>query len=215
MPSPRTSERRGGGRPRGVGALPRAHPHGVRPRRGHQYHRLALALVSLVFTIGAASAHPLALRSGRHICPDGVLPLRLATFQPAPGGSDNVREAIDLAEFALSHAELRPRRGEGPITIAVLVYAGSRAEALEVEIATDRGVVTWRTQVTLEPPDRGLLTFAMHPLYVLIPLPEHEWHVAFPRDGPYTIRARRPFGHHTYPDSFCQAEVSSWALIVR
>jgi hypothetical protein len=214
MPSPRTSERHSAGRPGGVGALLRAHPEGGRPRSRPERQRLALALIAFI-CVGAVSANPLALRSGRYVCPDGVLPLRLATFQPAPGGSDNVRTAIDLAEFALSHAELRPRRGEGPITIAVLVYAGSRAEALEVEIATDRGVVTWRTQVPLDPPDRGLLTFTMHPLYVLVPLPDHEWHVAFPRDGPYTIRARRPFGHHTYPDSFCQAEISSWALVVR
>jgi hypothetical protein len=214
MPSPRTTDVPIGGRFGRVGALRRPHPAGRRPQPRVAAASRVLALVVLLVTVGSATANPLPFRTP-HDCPDGVLPLRLAAFQPAAGDALDVRAAIALGEFALARAILRVERGEGPITLAVLVYAGSLAQRLEVEIATERGVVTWRREVALDPPDAGLLTYVMHPLYVLVPVPDHEWHVAFPQAGPYSLRARRPFGHHMFPDAFCHAETSSWALVVR
>ena len=148
-------------------------------------------------------------------CPDAVLPMRMATFQPNPGETIDVAAWLDLDEFKESRPWISVRRGARPITFAVFAYVGSLAETMIFEIARPDGAVTWRTEVALDPPDAGITTLTFYPYYALVTVEPASWSAIFPTDGPYLLRASRPATPSTYSDAFCGAETTSWVLVVR
>lgn len=179
---------------------------------------MAVTLVAAAIGLAAAPAvaQPQLFGNLETACPDAVLPLRIATFQGTPGVSLDVPAEIELDEFGGSTAwvTLRPRAGE--IAFAVLTYVGNRAEALVVELSTPDGELTWRTVVAVTTPNPGTGGSVLYPVYVVAAVPREAWGVAFPRTGPYMLRAYRD-AHPpiTYVDGFCTAEARSWVVVFR
>ena len=213
MPSRRTTDRRAAGRGqrREEGALRRT-PLARRALCAALRTSLALIGASL---FAAALAGPNVFAGVYKPCPDAVLPMRMATFQPNPGETIDVPAWLDIDEFKESHPWVSVRLGARPITFAVFAYVGSLAETMIFEIARPDGTITWRTEVALDPPDAGITTMTFYPYYALITVEPASWRRIFPTAGPYLLRASRPATQSTYSDAFCGAETTSWVLVVR
>ena len=214
MPSRRTTDRRAAGRGqrREEGALRRTPL--ARPALGAAL-RTSLALIGATLLAAALAGPNLFAGSVYKPCPDAVLPMRMAAFQPNPGETIDVAVWLDLDEFKESRPWVSVRRGARPITFAVFAYVGSLAETMIFEIARPDGTVTWRTAVALDPPDAGITTLTFYPYYALVTVEPGSWSRIFPSAGPYLLRASRPATQSTYSDAFCGAETTSWVLVVR
>jgi len=212
MPSRRTTDRFGAARRRTnsrEGALRRT-------TLASYWVTASFAAAALALTAPPAVAQPQLFGNLETACPDAVLPLRIATFQGTPGVPLDALAEIALDEFGGATAWVALRRRAGEIAIAILAYAGNRAEALVVEVSTPEGEVTWRAEVPVVTPDPGLGGSILYPVYVVAPVPRAAWGTAFPRTGPYVLRAfRGPRPPITYVDGFCTAEARSWVVVFR
>jgi hypothetical protein len=149
-------------------------------------------------------------------CPEAVLPMRLGVFQAPAGEPLDVARSVALDDLKEAQAWVSARSDAGDIAVVVFAYVGSLAEALLVEIARPGGEPTWRAEVALDPPDAGIATLSFYPYYAAVEVARDDWATAFPERGPYLLRASRAAGAaSTYPEAFCDAEATSWVLVVR
>jgi hypothetical protein len=198
----------GGG---GGGGTP---PRGGAPLAGRL--PVPAALLALLTALSFAAARPQPFAGTVFApCPEAVLPLRLATFQAPRGEATDAAGAIARDEFAWSQPFVSLGPDASAITVAVLAYLGSLAHTMVLEVRAADGVVAWRSEIAVEPPDAGTTTLTYYPAYVLVDLPRSEWPSIFPTAGPYVLSARGPDTPVTYPDGFCRAEARSWLLVAR